>query len=200
MTLWGMNIIELTAVALGIACVLLTIFQNIWCWPVGLAMVSFYIYIFFGAKLYSDAGLQVVYVGLQLYGWHQWLRGGPRNEQLAVSRLPAAGVLGWGMIGGIGTLALGYAMNRWTDASLAYWDAATTVYSLVAQWLLARKVLESWAFWILVDIMAIGVYATKGLYPTAILYAVFLALATWGLCAWLKSIRPATPAPAMASS
>jgi nicotinamide mononucleotide transporter len=198
MTLWGINTIELIAVALGIASVTLTIYQNIWCWPVGLAMVSIYIYIFFGAKLYSDAGLHAVYVVLQLYGWHQWLRGGPRDQGLPVTRLRPSRFLLWAGVGLVGTAALGTLMHRLTDAVLPYWDAATTSLSLVAQWLMARKVLESWVFWLVVDVMAVGIYTRKQLYPTAVLYLIFLALATWGLFAWLKSYRPRPTAPATA--
>lgn len=189
MTLWGMNTLELIAVALGIAGVTLTIYQNIWCWPVGLAMVSLYIYIFFGAKLYSDAGLHVVYVGLQLYGWHQWLRGGPGHNTLPVSRQGPRLFLGWMLVGLAGTAALGFAMQRFTDAALPYWDAATTSLGLIAQWLMARKVLESWLFWLIVDVMAVGIYYTKELYPTAVLYLIFLALATWDLIAWNNAYR-----------
>lgn len=188
-----MNTIELVAVVLGITCVTLTIFQNIWCWPIGLAMVSLYIYIFFGAKLYSDAGLHVVYVGLQIYGWHQWLHGGQRDEPLRVTRISALRFAGWCVVGLAGTAALGFTMHRLTDAALPFWDAATTVLSLIAQWLMARKVLESWVFWLIVDTMAVGIYYTKGLHPTAVLYVIFLALAAWGLTVWLKSYRQQPP-------
>ncbi|XAL97958.1 nicotinamide riboside transporter PnuC [Phycisphaeraceae bacterium D3-23] len=189
-----MSRIEIVAVLSGLVCVWLTTRQNIWCWPVGLLMVSLYIVIFYRAKLYSDMGLQVVYVGLQLFGWHQWLRGGPRRSKLGVTRASALTVALWG-IGAAGcVVALGVVMQTQTDAALPYWDAVTTVLSLVAQVWMARKVLESWAVWIVVDVLAVGIYTVKELYLTAGLYAVFLGLAVMGWFAWKRSMTP-QPAP-----
>ncbi len=192
-----MSPVELAATLFGLACVWLTVRQNIWCWPTGLIMVVLYIYIFFQAKLYSDMGLQVVYVFMQIYGWYHWVYGGKDdNAELPVTRLSMTRLAMWGAVGLAGIAGLGFAMDTYTDADLAYWDAATTVLSLIAQWLLAKKVLESWGFWIVVDVLAVGVYATKGLYLTTGLYAVFLGLAIAGLVAWLKSYRQTMGAPA----
>ncbi len=191
-----MTTIEAIASLFGLLCVWLTVRQNIWCWPVGLVMVSLYIWIFYQAKLYSDMGLQVVYVALQIYGWMHWLRGGPRDSTLPITRLDRGRVVLWIVVAGIGTALLGSGMARWTDASVPYWDAATTVLSLVAQYLLARKVLENWPFWITVDVLAIGIYTVKELYITAGLYVVFLGLASWGWIAWTKSLRDQNQAPA----
>ena len=180
--------LELTAVALGLACVWLTVRQNIWCWPTGLAMVTLYIVIFYDAKLYSDMLLQVVYIFLQLYGWHAWLHGGRDRTALAVSFLPTRHVALWLAACFAGTILLGGGMHRHTDASFPYVDAFTTVASLIAQWLMARKVLESWLVWIIVDVVSIGLYLAKELYPTAGLYTVFLFLATIGFFAWRRTI------------
>jgi nicotinamide mononucleotide transporter len=180
MTTW----LEIVASALGLACVLLTVRRHIACWPTGLAMVLLYIYIFYEARLYSDMLLQVVYVFLQLYGWYAWLHGGPDRTPLVVSRLSAWQMGPW-LAGGIAAAALlGGAMHGWTDASLPYVDATATVASLMAQWLMGRKVLESWLIWIFVDIVSIGLYFAKELYPTAALYVVFLVLASWGWFEW----------------
>ena len=195
-----MTPIEITAVASGLLCVWLTTRQNIWCWPVGLVMVALYIVIFWQAKLYSDMGLQVVYVGLQVFGWHQWLRGGPRQSRLEVRRVSAVPAFAWAIGATACIVALGYVMHTKTDAALPYWDAVTTVLSLVAQVWMARKVLESWAIWIVVDVLSIGIYAVKGLHLTAGLYAVFLVLAVMGFVAWKRSMtttptQVATPTP-----
>jgi len=184
--------IEITAAAFGAACVWLTVRQNIWCWPTGLVMVALYILIFYEAKLYSDMGLQVIYVVLQIYGWRHWLRGGPRHEDdLPVTGLSGPGRAAWAATALAGTAALGYATANWTDAALPYPDAFITALSLVAQWLMARKVWESWLGWITVDLVAIPVYASKSLYLTAGLYTLFLALATAGLLAWRKDLLAA---------
>ncbi len=184
-----MNWIELTATIFGALCVWLTIRQNILCWPTGLVQVVLYIVVFYQAKLYSDMLLHVIYVFLQLYGWYAWLYGGKEQSRLSVTTLPTVRLLIWGIVILVGTVGLGYSMGYYTDAALPYPDAFTTVASLVAQWLLARKKLESWYFWIAVDVVAIGVYFLKGLYFTTGLYTLFLVLATMGFFAWRKSFR-----------
>lgn len=194
-----MSPIEIIATVSGVACVVLTIRQNIWCWPTGLVMVSLYIVIFHQARLYSDMGLQVVYVGLQLYGWHQWLHGGPKHGRLAVRSIGPTRLALWCAAGAALTTALGLVMHRYTDAALPYWDATTTLLSLIAQYLMARKVLESWLLWIVVDVLSIGIYLTKDLHLTAGLYGLFLVLATLGFVAWKKDLnKTLTPTPATA--
>jgi len=189
-----MTPIELVAVACGLACVAFTVRQNIWCWPTGLVMVSLYIIIFYQAKLYSDMLLQVVYVFLQIYGWYAWLYGGPQQTELNVTRLPPEQVPRWLAAGLAGTVLLGTAMRTYTDASLPYVDAFAAVASLIAQWLMGRKRLESWLIWILVDVVSIGMYLAKSLYLTAGLYVAFLILAAIGFFEWKK----AASAPALA--
>lgn len=196
-----MSPIEIIAVVLGVTCVYLIIRQNIWCWPVGIAMVVLYAWIFYQARLYSDAGLQVIYVGLQAYGWYYWLTGRSASAaRVLVIVLSAPWRVGWIAVAALGTGALGYVTSTYTDAALPYWDACTTVLSLVAQTLLSRKVLENWLIWITVDVLSIGIYTVKELYLTAGLYAVFLAMATWGLLAWQRAYdgqRDAGAAPAV---
>jgi nicotinamide mononucleotide transporter len=190
------TLLEATAVIFGVACVWLTVRQNIWCWPTGLVQVVLYIFIFYEAKLYSDVLLQVVYVGLQLYGWHHWLRGGRPDSPLVVTSAGVTGSATWIIVGLVGALGLGLGMSRYTDAALPYWDAAIASLSLVAQYLLARKVLQSWLFWIVVDVIAIGVYAAKALYLTTGLYLLFLGLATLGYFEWKRTLSAPVPAPA----
>ena len=184
-----MTWIEAIAVVFGLLCVWLTVRQNIWCWPTGLVQVLLYIIIFYQVKLYSDLILHVIYVGMQIYGWYHWLHGGKAHRKLRVSRLTSIGRLTWPSVVITGTLMWGYLMASLTNASVPYGDAFTTVASLVAQWLMARKRLESWFFWIAVDIVAIGIYFYKGLLLTSGLYTVFLVLATMGFFAWRKSLR-----------
>lgn len=195
-----MTLIESIAVLFGIACVWLVVKENIWCWPCGLVQVSLYVYIFYQAKLYSDFGLHLFYIGMQFYGWHHWLRGGKGNTKAPITRLPARAILSWCAVCLFGAAAWGYLMSRYTDASVPYPDAFTTVTSLVAQWLMARKRLENWLFWIAVDVVAIGVYLYKGLYLTSGLYAIFLVLCILGIRHWLRLMqdRP-SPVPPGAS-
>ena len=181
--------IEATATIFGLLCVWLYIRQNIWCWPTGLIQVLLYSIIFYQVKLYSDLILHVIYVAMQIYGWYYWLHGGKDRTLLSMSKLsPGQGSLWVGVIV-FGTFAWGYGMASLTDASVPYGDAFTTVTSLVAQWLIARKKLESWLFWIAVDVVAIGIYFYKSLYMTTGLYTVFLVLAVIGYLTWRQSFR-----------
>jgi len=189
-----MSLIEIFAVVFGLTCVYLTVKQKILAWPTGLVMVILYIIIFYQARLYSDMGLQVIYVFLQFYGWYHWLYGGKKKDTLPVTRLSPLKVAIWFIVLWLGVLGLGYVMDNFTNADFAYPDAFTTVLSLIAQWFLTRKILESWVCWITVDVVAIYIYFAKGLYLTTGLYAVFLILATMGLLEWMKS-RKAQPAP-----
>lgn len=184
-----MSIIEIVAVVFGVICVVLTVRRNIWCWPTGLVQVVLFIVIFYQAKLYSDLILHVVYVVMQFYGWHQWLHGSETRGALPVSVLNKPSRIAWPLVVVGGTAGWGFVMARYTDASVPYGDAFTTVASLVAQWLLAKKKLESWLFWIAVDVIAIGIYVYKELYLTSGLYAVFLVLATIGFFAWRQTLN-----------
>lgn len=184
-----MTWIEVIAVIFGLICVWLTIRQNIWCWPTGLVQVTLYIAIFYHVKLYSDLLLHVIYVVLQIYGWYHWLHGGRGRQALPVSTLGRQAQIGWPAVAVFGTLGWGYLMAKYTDAAVPYGDAFTTVASLIAQWLLARKRLESWLFWISVDVVAIGIYWYKSLYLTSGLYAVFLVFAMLGWATWRNDLR-----------
>ena len=179
-----MSGLELFAATLGVIAVWLTVKQNPWCWPIGLVMVLLYSWIFFDVKLYSDMLLQVVYAGLQLYGWWQWTRGGATHHGREVTRLGASTVTRDLALGAIGSLLLGAAMAHWTDAAQPWLDAALTGFSLVAQWWMAQKRVQCWSLWIAVDVIFVGLFVYKGLYLTAGLYAVFTALAVQGLREW----------------
>lgn len=186
-----MSSLEIIAVILGLLCVYLTIRQHIGCWPTGLAMVTLYIFIFYDAKLYSDMLLQVIYIFLQLYGWHAWLHGGPRQSRLSVTSVAPHHAVAWLAICLGGSAAWGALMHHNTDASFPYLDAFTTVSSLIAQWLMGRKKLESWLVWIVVDMVSVGLYLAKDLYLTAGLYGVFLIMAIFGYFTWKHDKRVA---------
>ena len=180
--------LEYVAAGLILANIYLAARQNIWCWPVGVVAVSLYLYIFFGAKLYSDTLLQVFFLVMQFYGWYHWMRGGVDHSRslAAVTRLTArewwltaAGAAG-------GTAVLGTVMRRFTDASLPYPDAFVATVSVIAQFMMTRKVLENWTLWIVVNIVSIGVYTVKALYPTVALYIVNLVLCVKAYRDWKR--------------
>ena len=186
--------LEHIAVACGLANIYLTVRQNIWAWPIGVVMVSLYLFIFFNAKLYSDAGLQIFFLVMQFYGWYHWTRG-PVEHATSLSPVTRLTRRGWGMTAAgsvAGTAVLGTTMGRLTDAALPYPDAFTTVLSVIAQFQLTRKILDNWILWIVADVVYIGVYTSKALYWTAALYCVFLVLCVKGYRDWSRGQIRAT--------
>jgi len=180
------NGLEAVAVVFGVISVGLSVRENIWSWPTAIVNVGLYIAVFYQTRLYADMGLQGIYVALSLYGWYQWLYGGENRSTLTVSRLSWPRGLGLATLGIVVAVTLGTVLARTTDAALPYLDSTTTATSLIAQWLMTRKVLESWAVWVAVDVVYIGMFCFKSLYLTAALYAVFLVLSALGLRRWRK--------------
>ena len=188
--LLGLNPLEVIASLLGLVSVGLTVRQNVLCWPIGIVMVALFTIVFARERLYADAGLQVVFLVLQVYGWYEWLHGGKGASELPVTRTTPSTLLGLLVLGAAGTAALGTALARWTNQDLSYLDSAVAVYSLVAQGLLARKKIENWLLWIAIDVLAVGIYAWKHLYATAVLYGIFCFMAAAGYRAWRRSLVP----------
>ena len=180
--------LEFVAVVFGIISVLLSVRQNIWSWPTALVNVALFFALFYKSGLYSDMGLQVVYFVLSLYGWYEWLYGGKGHTELRVSRtsvrtaavLVAIAVVGW--------TALSRITARLPGVALPSLDAALTTASLIAQWMMTRKLLENWALWVVLDVVYVGMFIFKGLYLTAANYAVYFGLAVLGHVAWKRSL------------
>ena len=180
--------LEAVSFVTGAMCVWLTVKESIWNFPLGLANVATFCIVFFRARLFADAGLQVVYFLLGVSGWYMWLYGGKRRTRLEMGRASSRELLLLLACAVIGTLALWQLLHRW-GGSATFWDALTTSLSLCSQWLLNRKRLESWLGWIVVDVIYIPLYASKELYLTALLYAVFLIMAVIGWRSWRNVLR-----------
>lgn len=184
-----MNATEAAAAAFGIAAVYLGARQNVWSWPLGIVNVGLYILVFRDAKLYADMGLQVVYVVLAAYGWWHWLHGGADHGRLPVSRIRPNEAILLAIAFLIGTTALSTLLARATDASLPLADSALTAASLVAQYMMTRKYVESWLVWIVADVAYVAMFMYKALWLTAGLYLVFCVLAVVGWRQWRTSLR-----------
>jgi nicotinamide mononucleotide transporter len=183
--------LELVASILGLLNLWLTVRQNLWCWPVGIACVLCFAVVFYEARLYSDVVLQVVYTVVQLYGWWYWLRRGHQgtHSTLAVVSLSGKQMLMWGLGIAAAASGLGTLMANFTKADMAYVDAVPTVISMAAAWLQARKVLESWLLFIIANVLFIGLYAFKGLYITIGLYVVSTVIAVAGIKSWSRVVQ-----------
>ena len=185
----NMSPIEIVAVLLGIANILLIIRRSVWNYPFGIAMVTLYFFIFRDAKLYSDAGLQVFFVVVNLYGWWSWSRNKAEAGEVVVQRMGTEGLLAWIAGSAIATAVWGFIMSNHTDASFPFWDASVAMLSVAGQILMTRRYLENWWWWIAVNVISIPLYLVKDLHLTAGLYALFLVLAAAGLLQWRKAER-----------
>jgi nicotinamide mononucleotide transporter len=186
--------LEGVAAAFGVISVYLSTRQNIWSWPTAIVNVGLYTVVFYQGRLYGQMGLQLVFLSLSIYGWYQWLHGGEKHSELTVSRASPRllGVLA--VLNLVTWLALA-AILRQTDAALPWLDALLTTTSLVAQWMMTRKILENWLLWIAVDVVYVPTFFSQHLYATALLYAAFLVLAVMGYVEWRRSlVRRLAPA------
>ncbi len=183
-----MDIVEIIAVVLGLVSVYLVTRQNVWCYPLGIVSVFIYIFIFYEVKLYADMGLQVFFIVLQAYGWYEWLYGGEGRTELNVEWGSKRMYLFTAIFIASATALLGYVLHSLTDASLPYVDSFLAVLSMAAQWMMAKKYIENWILWVIVNIGSIGMYSFKGLYFTTFLYVVYFGLAILGYMEWKRSV------------
>ena len=174
----------------GAICVWLTVKENVWNFPMGALNAATFSVVFFQARLFGDAGLQIVYVVLNLAGWYMWLYGGDENTALRLARASAIERAVMGASITICTLILWKTLH-FVGGSSSFWDAATTSASLGAQWWMNRKRVETWHLWIVVDILYVPLYFYRGLALTGLLYAVFLVMAVLGLQHWTATWKAA---------
>lgn len=177
---------EVTAVGFSIIYVVLAARGNIWCWAAALISVSLYIYIFFQAKLYVESLLQVYYWIMAIYGWHQWRGNGNKNHNIAISTKPGVfhltGIITCVILASI----TGYLFANYTDASLPYLDASTTVFSFFTTWMVAKKILENWLYWIVIDSVSIYMFLSRDLNLTALLFFGYTIIAIIGYRQWKR--------------
>ena len=205
------NWLEVFGAITGIIYVFLEIRQNIWLWPVGLVTSAVYIIVFFTTRFYADMSLQGYYLVMSIMGWYWWVRGtghkksgagsgeqgaeqekgGPRDEEtdgLQVTRLKTVTGLLLAAVFVLLYSGIWFILSRYTDSPVPEWDSFITSLSVVATWMLARKIYEHWYLWILVNAASVVIFVARGLYPTVILYAVYLAMSFLGLKIWKKSL------------
>lgn len=190
---WG-----ILALVFGLLAVWFLIKESIWTWPSGILYVLVSFVIFWKARLFGDFLLHILYLILNCYGWYYWLYGKNKEakEELPVSTSSPTEML----IVLVPTLAgiyiFGYFLQHLPvyieglpAAALPYWDSTTSVLSITGMWLTAKKKIESWYYWLLVDILATGIYFYKAIYFLAVLYMVYIVMAVMGYLAWKKSLE-----------
>jgi nicotinamide mononucleotide transporter len=183
------NYAELIAFITGIIGVWLTARQNIWCWPVGLANVIFSIVVFYTTKLFADVLLQIFYLVMTVYGWYHWLHGGENKSVLKIRHIWIPELIIILILGSAGVYIVGWLFSKYTQAALPYWDSLVAVWGVIGTWAMARKIIEHWLIWIIVDLICTGIYVYKDLYFFTALYFIFILLAIYGLVKWRKEIK-----------
>ncbi len=185
------NYIEVIAASLGLIAIYLQIKQKVIYWPVSIVLVSLYIAVYIKAKLYADMSLQLYYLVISFYGWYYWMFGQKKKEEKKIPVTRASKkTLYWSLIAAIAFfIGISQILIYLTDSDVPYLDAFTTSLSFIATWMLARKIIENWLIWVIVDAVSAGIYIYKGLYPTTVLFAVLTVLAVVGYLSWMKYIK-----------
>jgi nicotinamide mononucleotide transporter len=192
---------EILGFVTGAASVLLAVQESAWNWPVGIANNFFFLILFWKAKLYADAILQIVYVVISIFGWWNWVRGGAGRTELPIGRTSTRSGIMLALVTVAATALLTVALHRFTDSAVPFWDGITTALSLTAQYMLSRKLLENWWVWMTADVIHIALYCYKSLYLTGALYLLFFAMCIAGYVGWRKSfvLRAANGLPQAAA-
>lgn len=189
---------ELVAVALAVAYLLLAIRQSLWCWPAAAISASIYTYLFIHAGLLMESMLQVFYVVMAGYGYWRWSRAQrpmivgsveTNAPTLPVASQPLMWHARWVVVLALISVVIGLLLSRYTSAQMVWLDTPTTVFSLFATFLVARKVLQNWLYWIVIDLTYVGLFWVKGFYPTAILFGFYTLMAVIGYLRWRQDYQ-----------
>ena len=187
------TIIEYIGVAIGFAYLILEYKASFWLWPMGILMSLFYIVIFFQSKFYADAGIYAYYLGANLYGLVEWRRNSQKTSEetieMPITHMPKSKILPLTLIGIAIWAALWLLLSHLTDSPVPFGDSFTTALSVVAMYLLAKKHIEHWWLWVVVNLVSTGLYAWKGLYPMAGFFAFYTIIAAMGYFNWRKEMR-----------
>ena len=187
--------IEVLGAVTGLVYLYFSVNKIIWLWPFGILTSVLYTWVFYHSRLYADMSLQVYYFFISIYGWYFWLKGGNQSRDSDQQEAPVIGIgkrlfVSLLVIIAVLTVVSGYILENYANSSLPYWDAFTTSASIVATWMLARKMIENWLFWIVIDSVSMLMYIYKGLYPTAVLFLVYSIIAIFGYLNWKKDWKP----------
>jgi len=183
--------VEVVGFVLTVVSIWLATRENIWYYPTGLLALIAYTWVYFDAKLYAESLLQIVYFALMIYGWYEWLHGGANRKELPVTTAPR-----WAWIAGIAAGVVASAITIWiqltfTDNVAPYVDSSLFAWSVVAQWMTARKWIESWILWLVLNTVSIPLYISRDLWLTAVLFVVLWILAIVGYREWRRTLVPA---------
>ncbi|HET6630227.1 MAG TPA: nicotinamide riboside transporter PnuC [Woeseiaceae bacterium] len=179
--------LEMIAVITAVGYLVLAIRRNIWCWLFAVVSTASYIALCLRAKLYMESVLNLFYLAMAFYGWYAWRTAGDRESKLPVIRWPLLIHLRAIAAIAAGAACLGLLLDRFSDAAFPYADSATAIAAIWTTFLVARKVLENWWYWLAIDTASIYLYWARDLQLTALLFALYVALIPIGLVAWRRA-------------
>lgn len=181
--------LEIAGVISGLLCVYLAAKNVIWNWPLAIISVTIYIFIFYDSQLFADMGLQVYFLVINIYGWYFWSKKSPTESKTPVTSIKQREIWLSALAIILFTFLLGSILYNHTIASYPYLDSFCTACSIVAQFFMARKVLQNWLLWVFVDIIYVGIYIFKNLHLTAAMYAIYIVIALIGYFDWKKEFK-----------
>lgn len=182
---------EALAVVMAITYLVLAIRQNIWCWAAAAVSTLIYLFIMFEARLYMESVLQLFYLAMAAYGWYQWRQHGQSRETLQVRTWPVTYHLFAIASVFILVFVSGHLLTEYSNAALPHVDSFTTWGAVIATYMVARKILENWVYWFVIDAVSIGLYLNRGLFLTAMLFVLYLVLIILGYRSWRASMQEA---------
>ena len=183
------SLLELLAVVFAVAYLILAVRENSLCWYAAGISTLIFLFIFWDVKLYMESGLQIYYLAMAFYGWYQWRDAQTETASLQVSKWSARQhVVALALIATL-TYVSGSLLNSGTDANLPYLDSFTTWASVVTTFMVARKILENWLYWLVIDSVSIYLYLDRELYFTSLLFAIYIVIIFFGWFAWNRSYR-----------
>jgi nicotinamide mononucleotide transporter len=185
-TTFNWNLVECVAVFFSILYVILAAKESIWCWGAGAISVSLYIYICFFAKLYPETGLQVFYLFMAFYGYYHWNK---KEQSLQISEWSISKHLFILVIGAILTFLMGFYFATYTNAEMPIVDSFTTVFSVFATYMVAKKILGNWLYWIVIDAVSVYLYFSRDLHLTSLLFIAYAIIAIFGYFSWIKKMK-----------
>ncbi len=178
---------EPCAVILGVIYLLLAAKENIWCWPAGFMSTLIFMFLFWDATLVMQSALQCYYLGMAVYGWWNW-REQESGEHLQVSRFTTWQHIAAMAVIAIATLTSTYLLNIYAESARPLLDSTTTWAAVITTWMVTRKILDNWLYWIVIDILSAYLYFDRGLLMTAVLYVAYSIIAVAGYVEWKKQL------------
>ena len=182
------SLVEWLGVLSGIIYVILISFKKIGAWIFALISSAIYVYLCYISNLFLETGLQFFYVAMAIYGWLKWKKDQKENESLLIQWKLKHHLINV-VLSGLLTLTVGFIFDKYTAQANPYTDAFSTIFSLVATFMVTKKVIENWIYWIIIDAVCIYLFASRGLYLTSLLFALYTTIAVVGYFKWRKIFK-----------